>query len=398
MFQKLTHFIKYHNSLPIAISLIVAGSGAALAATNDTVREQIIAEEVVVRSVDNAHVIATDLEVFNPELQITAVEEDGEFYYVSFQYNTISIDDYIWKDEVAKDSLAVSKASLGERDLGNYVAEQLGETVESKMSYLKEVQGIEKSKGSTKKVATVTYSGLVGKFLEPKEETFEGYTQVKEDEKPYVATVEEAKQSVEIAAVNAVSSQIAAAIPSKEEVELIIERKVAELLAQKDLTASIANVTTADTSTSTSSVSTSTSTTQVTTPDTEPPVIIIVGNNPAEIAVRATYADLGATVTDNVNDNLGISYAVDGAEVSSISLDTSSDVTYTITYSATDQAGNVGTAERSVIVGTGVPVVVEAPIVEPVATSTPTTTSAQTDTTTNTATSTAEISTTTSNQ
>ncbi|MBT7339041.1 MAG: DUF5011 domain-containing protein, partial [Candidatus Jacksonbacteria bacterium] len=91
--------------------------------------------------------------------------------------------------------------------------------------------------------------------------------------------------------------------------------------------------------------------------DTTPPVITINGNNPAEIEVGATYSDLGATVTDNVNDNLGITTYVDGVQTSNISLNTASSTTYTISYTATDQAGNTATSTRQVVVSE--PVVVE---------------------------------------
>jgi hypothetical protein len=99
--------------------------------------------------------------------------------------------------------------------------------------------------------------------------------------------------------------------------------------------------------------------------DTEPPVITVNGNNPAEIAVGAVYADLGAAVTDNVNSNLGVKARVDNnndnhndnsenwVEVGGIHLNTASSTTYTIYYRATDQAGNVGTATRTVVVGDG---------------------------------------------
>ncbi|MCW9054571.1 MAG: DUF5011 domain-containing protein [Candidatus Pacebacteria bacterium] len=369
MFQRLVHFIKYHNALPIAISIVVAGSGAAFAATNDAVRDQVVSKEVVMQSVDNSYVLSVDLAAFNPGLQVTAVEEDEEFYYVTYAYRTIAIDDYAWKDRYIEETLAVSKEVLGERDLGSYVAEELGQTVEARMAYLKDVQSIEKRNGVTKKVATVTYSGLVGKFLEPKQEFFEGYTPVKEEPKPYVASVEESKASAAIAAANAVSNQIAAAIPSKEEVERIIERKVAELLKEGKLTASAAG---ADTTNETGATS-PTDTSGGVSGDTEAPVITVLGNNPAEIEVGASYVDLGATVEDNVDNNLGIHYAVDGAEVGAIAIDTSTDRTYTITYSATDQAGNTGTAERVVIVGTGEytepeseePVEEETPVEEP---------------------------------
>ena len=87
--------------------------------------------------------------------------------------------------------------------------------------------------------------------------------------------------------------------------------------------------------------------------DTEAPVITVNGNNPAEILKGSVYADLGATVTDNVNNNLGYKTYVDGVLVSQISLDTSTTTTYAINYVATDQAGNTSTSTRTVIVTDG---------------------------------------------
>ncbi|MEK7208017.1 MAG: immunoglobulin-like domain-containing protein, partial [Patescibacteria group bacterium] len=96
--------------------------------------------------------------------------------------------------------------------------------------------------------------------------------------------------------------------------------------------------------------------------DTEPPVITVNGNNHAEIAMGANYADLGASVTDNKDSNLGLYAIVDGVDVgsaSNIQLDTASSSTYTIEYYSTDQAGNRGTAQRTVVVGAGAPTLAE---------------------------------------
>ncbi|HET8581136.1 MAG TPA: immunoglobulin-like domain-containing protein [Candidatus Paceibacterota bacterium] len=84
------------------------------------------------------------------------------------------------------------------------------------------------------------------------------------------------------------------------------------------------------------------------------PVITILGANPAHIAVGAAYNDVGETVVDGTNMNLGISASVDGGATTTpglISLDTSAPGTHTILYSATDQDGNTTTATRTVIVG-----------------------------------------------
>ncbi|MEX0931679.1 MAG: DUF2341 domain-containing protein [Candidatus Paceibacterota bacterium] len=85
--------------------------------------------------------------------------------------------------------------------------------------------------------------------------------------------------------------------------------------------------------------------------DTEAPTLTVLGNNPAVLAIGSTYNDLGVTVSDNINNNLGFKTSVDGVEVSVVSLDTKSEGVYEITYSVVDQAGNTGTAKRMVYVG-----------------------------------------------
>ncbi|MDA9757460.1 DUF5011 domain-containing protein [Pseudomonadota bacterium] len=71
-------------------------------------------------------------------------------------------------------------------------------------------------------------------------------------------------------------------------------------------------------------------------PDTVFPVITILGDNPATVQLGDTYTDPGATS--------------DGGETVSVSgtVDTNTLGSYTITYSATDTAGNTTTATRTV--------------------------------------------------
>ena len=87
-----------------------------------------------------------------------------------------------------------------------------------------------------------------------------------------------------------------------------------------------------------------------TTPDTTPPTITINGDNPAHIHVGDSYADLGANVTDNVDQNLGYKTFLNGALVSNIIIDTSAAASDTIDYVATDTAGNTATSTRTVVV------------------------------------------------
>ena len=79
--------------------------------------------------------------------------------------------------------------------------------------------------------------------------------------------------------------------------------------------------------------------------DTTAPVITLIGPSTETITVGGTYTELGATVVDP--DNSGLNATITGT------VNTAVIGTYTITYSATDPAGNVGTpATRTVFVVT----------------------------------------------
>lgn len=83
-------------------------------------------------------------------------------------------------------------------------------------------------------------------------------------------------------------------------------------------------------------------------PDTVAPVITLVGDNSATVAVGATFTDPGATATDERDGSVAVTKTTD--------LNTAKAGTYTITYSAADKAGNTVTATRTVQV-TAAPVI-----------------------------------------
>ncbi len=76
--------------------------------------------------------------------------------------------------------------------------------------------------------------------------------------------------------------------------------------------------------------------------DTTAPVITLNGASTMRVAQGATFTDPGATAVDDVDGNVTVS--VSG------SVDTSTVGTYTLTYSATDAAGNTATKTRKVTV------------------------------------------------
>ncbi|MBU1091452.1 tail fiber domain-containing protein, partial [Patescibacteria group bacterium] len=109
--------------------------------------------------------------------------------------------------------------------------------------------------------------------------------------------------------------------------------------------------------------------------DTESPTLTLMGNNPAEILVNSEYHDMGVTVTDNVDINLGYEVWLGdeylGRNLTGTTVDTSEAREWSISYVATDQAGNTATTTRMIEVR--LPNVdIEPPLeVQPLATTTP---------------------------
>jgi hypothetical protein len=131
--DSLTAFIKYHNAFAIGLGLVFIMAGA-FAASPD-LRETLISRQEIIRSIDNRGIISTDLDNFNFGLRIKSVDEDENNYYIVYTYKTLAIEDYVWQEVEKENTLAVSKETLGDRDLGLYVAEELGEVIDYQLSY-----------------------------------------------------------------------------------------------------------------------------------------------------------------------------------------------------------------------------------------------------------------------
>ncbi len=76
--------------------------------------------------------------------------------------------------------------------------------------------------------------------------------------------------------------------------------------------------------------------------DTTAPVVTLSGSSSMTISLNSSFSDPGATATDDKDGS--ITPTVSG------SVDKDTRGTYTLTYTATDAAGNVGTATRTVTV------------------------------------------------
>ena len=172
--KNLSRFLQYNNAVPIVLSVLVLGGGSVFAATDPAA---LLSKQQTVMSVDNTYIATKDLSSWSPVVNITAVTEDSDNYYVTYALSTIDVKDYVWQDVVKNNSITVSKADLGDRDLGLYVTDLLNNVVRNESAYLAQVQEKEKASITQKMVATA-YGGLIGKFLNDSTETLPGYEPV----------------------------------------------------------------------------------------------------------------------------------------------------------------------------------------------------------------------------
>lgn len=79
-------------------------------------------------------------------------------------------------------------------------------------------------------------------------------------------------------------------------------------------------------------------------PDTEKPVITLVGKNPDSVEVNTTYTDPGATATDNKDGDITAKIVKSGT------VDVTKLGSYTLTYKVSDMAGNSDSTTRTIVV------------------------------------------------
>lgn len=327
--SKISNFIQYHNSFTIAVMVIFMGASVSFAA-NPELRQGVLAEKETVRSIDNTYVVNTDFNVYDWGVKVNSVTEDTEQYYVDYTYYTIEVKDYIWQPIPVVDSVKISKKELGARDLGLYVADQLGQVTDRQTSYLKEVQKKEKKNGIAQKVVAVEYSGLVGQFLSADEKTFDGYQPVRLPQ-PVEPNQSSGSNIATVTSGTSSAGTVPESLLTRDEVRALIQDAVKQLLAG-------GNMSTTDTATlalpniPTSSVS-----------------IIISGLNPQTINVGSSWGDLGATVssTDQHIVNFGITAFVDGVVMSVPAIDTTVPGTHSIVYKVINGATNTVLAEAT---------------------------------------------------
>lgn len=292
-------FLAYNNAIPIGISIVLLGGGAAFAASPEiaaTVGQGVLSSQTTVVSIDNTYLVNKDLDAYTPRVIIRNVTEDADTYYVDYELSTIGVEDSVWRDVVRHETLKVAKSQLGAGDdLGVYSTVQLKQVIDHEIALLKETREIEKKTVTNKVVATV-YGGLIGKLLDDTTESLPGYM-------PVVTPVPQSGQ---------------AAVGNGTEPS-----------GQPTLAGAA-------------------SPTSASAPIPAGGILQVLGMNPATVPLRSGYADLGVVITDPSKTSLGVHTFLDGVEQPSVQIDTSKAGTYTVTYRLVDGTGVVAEATRMV--------------------------------------------------
>src|SRR3989344_5012859 len=139
MFQKVLHFIKYHNAFTLIFVMVFLGFGISYAAS-PAVRDSVYSSKETVVSVDNGLIVSAGLDNFDFNLRINSITEDETNYYAAYSYQTLVIEDSVWQSKEINKTMTVSKEALDGKDLGLYVAQELGENIDYERDYLKRAQ------------------------------------------------------------------------------------------------------------------------------------------------------------------------------------------------------------------------------------------------------------------
>ncbi len=237
------NFLKFNNAVPIGLFLLFGMGTAAFAATPAAQQAIYDTQEEVV-SVDNSYIVNADIANFDFKLQITSITSDATTYYIAYSYSIIDLVDYVWKPVTVTDTLKYSKLEMQGQDLGLAVSRQLSQLISSKKSYLLSVQTHEKANGQTQKVVATEYSGLVGKFLDPSEQSFPGYVPVVDEAASASSSLQQLAAlglaqgeaaNAAAAAHNAITPAASSTPPTEAEIQALIQQRVNDMLAQQQL-------------------------------------------------------------------------------------------------------------------------------------------------------------------
>jgi len=181
MLKKVLHFIKYNNAMVLILALVfVFGTG--VFAQTEAGQEFIGEKATKVEGTDNTLLLEADLDKFNMDFKIEKIEEDEEYYFVTYTYFDLVEFEGAWQYQLQEKVRKVSKKL--NKDLGEYLADELAEQYEARIKDLKSAQVGAGETGIKVRAEVESYSGLIGRGLEVAGKLFAGYEPVKVRELP----------------------------------------------------------------------------------------------------------------------------------------------------------------------------------------------------------------------
>lgn len=221
MYKTIADFIRYHNATPLILVAVLLVTGVTFAATPKG--QQVFSSSFVVTDTppvppDINALQKTDLKKFDPGLKIDAILEDTGNFVVRYSYRTFVIEENAWKPLTKSQELKVDKKMLGTRDLGLYLADQIGQVMDREVAYLKEVQGTWRKSIDPK--TTSQYATLVGKSLDQNGKEFADYRPVvKTSSQPALSRV------TPVTPEQAAATDIVQAVEGKTPTEILLSKK-----------------------------------------------------------------------------------------------------------------------------------------------------------------------------
>ncbi|MBP5993642.1 MAG: hypothetical protein KA731_01915 [Candidatus Moranbacteria bacterium] len=162
--RKILDFIKYNNAFPLIVAVVLLGTGAAFASSPE-LRQAVFAPAdtgapVLPKKTDTKQLVAEDMKRFDLGLRIDAITEDAEAYHAVYAYQTLAVAGGAWQPVRKTGKMDIPKKLLGKRDLGTYLAEQIGQVIDREVAYLREAQAAVRVAAAP--TASSRYAGLVG--------------------------------------------------------------------------------------------------------------------------------------------------------------------------------------------------------------------------------------------
>jgi len=181
MFEKIINFIKYNNLTVLIVLAIFLLSGGVFAAT-PTGQATIGQKQTSIEGLDNSVLLALDLDNFNMDFKIEKIDQDDDYYYVTYSYLDLVVADNAWQYQLNEKTRKITRKL--KEDLGVYMAGELKQQYDARLKELKQFKTEAQAQGSTSRMEVTEYSGLIGQTLDVVAKVFPNYQPVKKLEMP----------------------------------------------------------------------------------------------------------------------------------------------------------------------------------------------------------------------